>query len=164
MKRRVRNVLGIMFGLWIVVGFGVGSGYAKTNSIDSLNPNEYKEKEFKDNTEYFHNDSLLKNKKGIPEAQKQLDFVPENYNPNEKIQAELFVQNFQERKSVAYESMKLGLFSEEVETVNVSVIQSSTKDERNNKGLQYIYIGLLCACVITVLIWLVPKLAQGEKS
>lgn len=163
MKRRVSLVLGL--ALWLVVGFGGESGYATASKdINSLNPNEYKEKEFKNNKEYLHNQSLLKDKKAIPEEQKPLDFIPTDYDKNEKIREELFIQDFQERKTVAYESMKLGLFSAEKEAAKVRMEQPSSERDRGNKGLMYIYIGLLVACIVVVLIWLVPKMIQGEKD
>ncbi|KGR90858.1 type VII secretion protein [Ureibacillus massiliensis 4400831 = CIP 108448 = CCUG 49529] len=163
MKDKVGLVFGLALSLWLMVGSGNGSGYAMTNDINSLNPNEYKENDFKDNKEFLHNNSLLENKKGIPDEQKQLDFIPKDVDLNEKMKAELFVKNFQDRKTVAYESMKLGLFSDDIETAKVAVSQSISKNDGGNKGLQYIYIGLLFVCIIIVLIWLVPKMVQGEK-
>lgn len=163
MKYKVGLVLGIALGLWLVVGFGNESGYASTNDINTLNPNEYKEKEFKDNKEYLHNESLLENKKAIPDEQKQLNFIPNDYDLNEKNKEQLFIKDFHERKTVAYESMKLDLFSNEIETAKVNVDQSSSQSNSGNKGLQLIYIGLLFICIIIVLIWLVPKMVQGEK-
>lgn len=163
MKDKVGLVFGLALSLWLMVGSGNGSGYAMTNDINSLNPNEYKENDFKDNKEFLHNNSLLENKKGIPDEQKQLDFIPKDVDLNEKMKAELFVKNFQDRKTVAYESMKLGLFSDDIETAKVAVSQSISENDGGNKGLQYIYIGLLFVCIIIVLIWLVPKMVQGEK-
>lgn len=161
MKGKAGLVLAL--GLWLMVGSGNGSGYAMTNDINSLNPNEYKENEFKDNKEFLHNESLLQNKKRIPDEQKQLDFVPNDVDLNEKMKSKLFVKDFQERKTVAYESMKLGLFSAEIETAKIVASQSISENDAGNKGLQHIYIGLLFVCIIIVLIWLVPKMVQGEK-
>ena len=168
----------ILFGvlaLWIMggVGFNYGPGFhfhlgceftaAAASNLDDLSPNEYKEKEFKDNKEYLHNESLLESRKEIPEEQKQLDFIPNDYDPNEKIKEELFVNDFEERKTIAYESMKLGLFSGESEIAKVQANQSSSENNRGNKNLQFVYIGLLIACILIALIWLVPKMVQGDK-
>ncbi len=163
MKYRVVLVLCLALGFWLVVGFGTESGYATTHDINTLNPNEYKEKEFKDNKEYLHNESLLENKKAIPDEQKQLDFIPNDYDLNENSKAQLFIKDFDERKTVAYESMKLGLFSNEIEAAKVTTNQSSSQSDGGNKGLKYIYFGLLFICIIIVLMWLVPKMVQGEK-
>lgn len=167
----------ILFGvlaLWIIggVGFNHGFGFhfhlgseltaSATSNLDDLSPNEYKEKEFKDNKEYLHNEFLLESRKEIPEEQKQLDFIPNNYDPTEKIKAELFVNDFEERKTIAYESMKLGLFSGEIDVAKVQTNQSSSEHDRGNKNLQFVYIGLLIACILIALIWLVPKMVQGR--
>ncbi|MFJ8234985.1 type VII secretion protein EssA [Ureibacillus sp. NPDC094379] len=164
-----------VFVLWMIggVGFDYGSGFhfhlgseltaSAASNLDDLSPNEYKEKEFKDNKEYLHNESLLESRKGIPEEQKQLDFIPNDYDPNEKIKSELFVNDFEERKTIAYESMKLGLFSGELEVVKVQANQPSSVNDRGNKNLQFVYIGLLIACILIALIWLIPKMVQVEK-
>lgn len=54
------------FPLDLKVGMTV---YASTD-LYKLNPNEYKEKEFKHNKEYLHNEALLEIRKNIREEQK----------------------------------------------------------------------------------------------
>lgn len=163
--------------LWFCILMGVGFEYesgfplnlgakqvSAATELNDLNPNEYKEKEFKDNKEYLHNDSLLDSRKNIRDEQKQLDFIPKIYERNEKIKAELFVDDFKERKTIAYDSMKYGLFSNEREIAKARVTDLVLDDRSKSNGLQVVYIGLLIACIFVVLLWLVPKMVHGEKS
>ncbi|MER2113456.1 MAG: type VII secretion EssA family protein, partial [Solibacillus isronensis] len=93
-----------------------------------------------------------------------LDFKPKVLERNEKIKEELFISDFKERKTIAYDSMKYGLFSNEREIVKTKITESIPDDDSKSNGLQFFYIGLLIACIFVVLLWLVPKMVQGEKS
>lgn len=163
--------------LWFCIVMGVGfeneSGFplnlgskqaSAATELKDLNPNEFKEKEFKDNKEYLHNDSLLDNRKNIRDEQKQLDFTPKVFERNEKIKAELFVDDFEERKTITYDSMKYGLFSSERDFAKAKMNESVPEDPSKSNGLQLFYVGLLIVSIFVVLIWLIPKMVQGEKS
>lgn len=167
--------LAVVFGFSILmgVGFEIESGFplnletkqvSAATELNNLNPNEFKEKEFKDNKEYLHNESLLDNRKNIREEQKKLDFKPKVLERNEKIKEELFISDFKERKTIAYDSMKYGLFSNEREIVKTKITESIPDDDSKSNGLQFFYIGLLIACIFVVLLWLIPKMVQGDKS
>ncbi len=169
------RILTVVFGFCILMGVGFEneSGFplnigtkqvSAATELNKLNPNEFKEKEFKDNKEYLHNETLLDNRKNIREEQKQLDFTPKVLERNEKIKSELFVDDFKERKTIAYDSMKYGLFSNEREIVKAKIPESISDDDSKSNGLQFFYIGLLIACIFVVLLWLVPKMVLGEKS
>lgn len=169
--RKLVVVLG--FCILMGVGFENESGFplnlgskqaTAATELNNLNPNEFKEKEFKDNKEYLHNESLLDNRKNIRDEQKQLDFTPKVFERNEKIKTELFVDDFKERKTIAYDSMKYDLFSNEREIVKAKITDSILDDDSKSNGLKFFYIGLLIACLFVVLLWLVPKIVQGEKS
>lgn len=169
------RILTFVFGFCILMGVGFEneSGFplnigtkqvSAATELNKLNPNEFKEKEFKDNKEYLHNETLLDNRKNIRDEQKQLDFTPKVLERNEKIKSELFVDDFKERKTIAYDSMKYGLFSNEREIVKAKIPESIPDDDSKSNGLQFFYIGLLIACIFVVLLWLVPKMVQGEKG
>lgn len=169
--RKLAVVLG--FCILMGVGFENESGFplnlgskqaTAATELNNLNPNEFKEKEFKDNKEYLHNESLLDNRKNIRDEQKQLNFKPKVFERNEKIKTELFVSDFKERKTIAYDSMKYDLFSNEREIVKAKIPKLIPDEDSKSNGLQFFYIGLLIACLFVVLLWLVPKMVQGEKS
>lgn len=148
------------FPLDLKVGMTV---YASTD-LYKLNPNEYKEKEFKHNKEYLHNEALLEIRKNIREEQKKLDFLPKDKNSNEKIKEELFINNFENRKTIAYESTKYQLFSSELNAAKEKVSNATTINQSKSKNLRIIYIGILIVSILVVLIWLVPKMVQSEKK
>ncbi|MER1988433.1 MAG: type VII secretion protein EssA [Solibacillus isronensis] len=169
------RIIAVVLGFFILMGVGFEneSGFPlnlgtkqvfAATELNNLNPNEYKEKDFKDNKEYLHNETLLENRKNIRDEQKQLDFTPKVLKRNEKIKTELFVDDFKERKTIAYDSMKYGLFSNKREIVKTKIPESIPEDDSKSNGLQFFYIGLLIACIFVVLLWLVPKMVLGEKS
>ena len=161
MKRKSLVVLVIAFCLALLVE----TNALAATDLNSLTPNEYIEKEFRDNKEYLHNESLLKNKKAIPEEQKELDFIPDDYDPNEAIIEELFTKDFEERKTVAYEAQQLNLFSDDSPEMLLVANESKEESRENggNSGLQYVYLGILVTLILIVLVLLIPKMTQGVK-
>ncbi|WP_169804308.1 type VII secretion protein EssA [Lysinibacillus odysseyi] len=131
-------------------------------SLEELNPNEYKDKQFKDNTEYIHNDPLLEKREHLPEEQKLLDFLPKNYDANEEMKKQLFQEGFEEHKTTAYESTKLLLFTNSEKEVKTEDIKS--RSLVNTKGIKTFYIGLLLGLLFLTFLILLPRFIRGTKE
>lgn len=151
-------LLAIVF-FWIVLE---PDSILASPSLEELNPNEYKDKQFKDNTEYLHNDPLLEKRENLPEEQKLLDFLPKDYDAEEKMKNQLFQEGFEEHKTTAYESTKLLLFTnseKEVKTEGgeVSRIADTT-------GIKTFYIGILLGLLLLTFLFLLPRFIRGTKE
>ena len=144
--------------LWLAVG--TEPSLARP-TLEDLNPNEYKDQQFKDNTEYLHNDPLLERRENLPEEQKLLDFLPKDYDADEEIKKRLFQEDFEEHKTTAYESTKLLLFTNSDKEVK-------TQEERgesiaDTKGIKTFYIGILVGLLLLMFLILVPWFIRGTK-
>ena len=130
-------------------------------TLEDLNPNEYKNQQFKDNTEYLHNEPLLERRENLPEEQKLLDFLPKDYDADEEMKKQLFQEGFEEHKTTAYESTKLLLFTNSDKEVK-------TQEERgesiaDTKGIKTFYIGILLGLLLLMFLILVPRFIRGTR-
>lgn len=155
---KYRVLLAIVF-LWMVSDTELAFA---SPSLEELNPNEYKDKQFKDNTEYLHNDPLLEKRESLPEEQKLLDFLPKDYDANEEMKKQLFHEGFEEHKTTAYESTKLLLFT-------TSEKEVKTEDKKNGsmadtKGIKTFYIGILLGLLLLTFLILLPRFIRGTKE
>lgn len=130
-------------------------------SIETLVPNLYEDKEFRDNKEFLR-DEANKQKQLVPEEQKGLTFDQRNLNQNEQVQEKLFSGESEPRKTVAIQAEQLNLFSQEsnIASANEAAEQSS---EDSQSSLKTLYLAILAVAVIIILVFLIPKMAQGSK-
>ena len=130
-------------------------------SLEELDPNEYKDKQFKDNTEYLHNDPLLERRENLPEEQKILDFLPKDYDANEEMKKQLFQEGFEEHKTTAYESTKLLLFTNSEKEVKMQ--DGGTENIADTTGIKTFYIGILLGLLLLMFLILLPRFIRGTK-
>ena len=62
---------------------------AATPSLETLTPNEYEEKEFKENTDYLNEKALYEQKDAIPEIQQKITFEKPTSDPLEKLKGKI---------------------------------------------------------------------------
>ncbi len=130
-------------------------------TLEDLNPNEYKDQQFKDNTEYLHNDPLLERRENLPEEQKLLDFLPKDYDADEEMKKQLFQEGFEEHKTTAYESTKLLLFTNSDKEVKMQ--EDRGESIADTKGIKTFYIGILVGLLLLTFLILVPLLIRGTR-
>ncbi|MGM9949890.1 MAG: type VII secretion protein EssA [Lysinibacillus sp.] len=152
------SILFIIMFLWMASD--TDSAFASP-TLEDLNPNEYKDRQFKDNTEYLHNDPLLEKRENLPEEQKLLDFLPKDYDANEAMQNQLFQEGFEEHKTTAYESTKLLLFTNSEKKVKTQ--EGETESIADTAAIRTFYIGILLGLLLLTFLILVPRFIRGMK-
>ncbi|PLR83444.1 type VII secretion protein EssA [Bacillus canaveralius] len=141
-------------------GISVGA----SPNIDDLMPNTYEKKEFNENTNFLHEDSLYDNKKAIPEEQKGLTFEGQKSNPLEGVKDQLFSGDAKANNTITAKAERLKLFSD-VENKNKFDVSEDTESITNdNPKLIILYICLLAVGVIVMLGLLIPKMAQSKNG
>lgn len=130
-------------------------------NIDSLIPNLYEEQEFNDNKELLRNRET-KETKQISEEQQALTFEERSINDNGDLVETLFTNVSEPRKTVALQAEQYQLFSDEA--ASVSTIQPDGENESGGLRLQTVYLIILAIAIITILVLLIPKMAQGQPS
>ena len=152
------SILLVMAFLWMTLDSDLA--FASKN-LEELNPNEYKDQQFKDNTEYLHNDPLLEKRESLPEEQKLLDFLPKEYDAEEERKKRLFQEGFEKHKTTAYESTKLLLFTSSEKEVKTE--EGETGSMTDTKGIKTFYIGILLGLLLLTFLFLVPRLIRGTQ-
>ena len=126
-------------------------------------PNSYEENEFEDNKEYLHEQSLFENKEPIPEEQKELTFTKKNDDPIKQISEQLFAGDSKMNHPVTVKAEQLGLFSN-FEKGSLYQEDYSKKPMKQNSQLMILYIGLVILAMVVMLVFLIPKMAQGKQT
>ena len=152
------SILVIVMLLWVTPDDDLAFA---SPSLEELDPNEYKDKQFKDNTEYLHNDPLLERRENLPEEQKLLDFLPKDYDANEEMKKQLFQEGFEEHKTTAYESTKLLLFTNSEKEVKMQ--DGGTENIADTTGIKTFYIGILLGLLLLMFLILLPRFIRGTK-
>lgn len=136
------------------------SSWAATPSIETLTPNEYEEKEFKDNTDFLNEKALYKEKVPIPEVQKKLTFEKPTSGPMEKVTEKLFAGTVD--NTVASQAKKMRLFTGEKKG---TILLADSKPPSNPKiKVTVVLAGLLAIGLIIMIVLLIPKMVQGNRE
>jgi len=153
-------MLALLFPISLFIN--VNATEAAAPDLETLTPNEYEKKEFKENTEYLHEKALYENKQSIPEQQKELTFELPMSDSNEEILNQLFVGEMNAQQTIAEKAEQMNLFSDK----RPEDLQLKDKsDDPPNRQIQLmVIIGLLAIGLIVVLVLLIPKMAQGNQQ
>ncbi|MET1176742.1 type VII secretion protein EssA [Peribacillus simplex] len=123
-----------------------------------VEPNEYQEKEIDIQTEYFHEEGLLEQKRKLPEEQKDLTFERGKYDAVDSVKDSLFLSPVMENQNntIASKSEQLGLFSE--------VAIRTRSEEEIEPSLNFdltILLGIVLALLVVCLFFiLIPKMGK----
>lgn len=134
-----------------------------TPGFNNLAPNTYEKKEFNDNTDYLHEESLYENKKQIPEEQQDLTFTKKNYDPLKKVKEQLFTDSERINNTITAKANQLGLFSKTDQETSYAAKDSGNPIKENNK-LMILYVFLLILAMGVLLGFLIPKMANQAKN
>ena len=160
MKLNRRMMLALLLLMSLFINANVTE--AATPDFETLTPNEYERKEFKENTEYLHEKALYENKQSIPEQQKELTFELPTSNSNEEILNQLFVGEINAQHTIAEKAEQMNLFSDK----KPEDLRLKDKSEHSpNRQIQLmIIIGLLAIGLMVMLVLLIPKMVQGNQQ
>ena len=160
MKLNRRIMLALLFPISLFIN--VNATEAAAPDLETLTPNEYEKKEFKENTEYLHEKALYENKQSIPEQQKELTFELPTADSNEEILNQLFVGEMNTKQTIAEKAEQMNLFSDK----KPEDLRLKEKSEHSpNRQIQLmIIIGLLAIGLMVMLVLLIPKMMQGNQQ
>ncbi|MFF2460085.1 type VII secretion protein EssA [Peribacillus simplex] len=123
-----------------------------------VEPNEYHEKDIDIQTEYFHEEGLLEQKRKLPEEQKDLTFERGKYDAVDSVKDSLFLSPVTENQNntIASKSEQLGLFSE------AAIRTRSEKETEPSLNFDLtILLGIILALLVVCLFFiLIPKMGK----
>ncbi|MDF1995907.1 type VII secretion protein EssA [Peribacillus frigoritolerans] len=123
-----------------------------------VEPNEYQENDIDIQTEYFHEEGLLEQKRKLPEEQKDLTFERGKYDAIDSVKDSLFQSPVMENQNntIASKSEQLGLFSE----VRIPTRNEGETEPSLNFDLT-ILLGIVLALLVVCLFFiLIPKMGK----
>lgn len=135
-----------------------GMSYAEDDPI--VEPNQYEERDIELQTEYFHEDSLLKKKQSLPEEQKALTFEPVQDTELESVERNLFQTSPSENNTIQAKVEQLQLFTSKDED-RISSNDSDTVDS-SSFNLTLLLGIIVALAVIGLFFFLVPRLGQSN--
>ncbi|MGW6298835.1 type VII secretion protein EssA [Peribacillus butanolivorans] len=135
------------------------NGHAEEEPI--VEPNEYHEKNIDIQTEYFHEEELLKQKQRLPEEQKDLTFERGKYDVLDTTKDSLFLSPVTENNNtIASKAEQLGLFSE----VNIRTRSNEGTESSVNFDLPLLLGIVLALAVICLFFILIPKMGKLDEE
>ena len=131
-----------------------------------VKPNVYQEKDINIQTEYFHDEELLKQKEKIPEELKGLTFERGKYEIIDSIEDSLFLSPVTEDNNIiASKAEEMGLFSSEVPIRKRNIEEEKSFLNFDLSVLLGVVLGIAVVCLFVVLIPKMSKLNQeGNKK
>ncbi|MEF2098127.1 type VII secretion protein EssA [Bacillus sp. CFBP9009] len=123
-----------------------------------VEPNEYQENDIDIQTEYFHEEGLLEQKRKLPEEQKDLTFERGKYDVIDSVEDSLFLSPVtgNQNNTIASKADQLGLFSE----VGVRTKSEEETEPPLNFDLT-ILLGIVLALLVVCLFFvLIPKMGK----
>ncbi|MCK1994974.1 type VII secretion protein EssA [Peribacillus muralis] len=129
-------------------------GHAEDPMVE---PNEYQEKDIDIQTEYFHEEDLLEQKRRLPEEQKDLTFERGKYDVLDSVKDTLFLSPVAGNdNTIASKAEQLGLFSE----VSIRTRSEEETEPLFNFDLT-ILLGVIVALSVGCLFFiLIPKMGK----
>ncbi|AOH53067.1 type VII secretion protein EssA [Peribacillus muralis] len=149
--KRNKYVFAILFILFLSLNPHV---HAEDPMVE---PNEYQEKDIDIQTEYFHEEGLLEQKKTLPEEQKALTFERGKYDVIDSVTDSLFLSPVTENNNtIASKAEQLGLFEE--------VGKRMTSEEEAELPLHFdltILLGIILVLAVVCLFFIIiPKMGK----
>ena len=134
---------------------------AATPSLETLTPNEYEEKEFKENTDYLNEKALYEKKEAIPEIQKKITFEKPTLDSMNQLKEKLFDGTVDNTVSTQAKQMKL-FTGEEQEAFK---LEDKNKPFSNPQiKVTVVLVVLLAIGLIVMIVLLIPKMIQGNRE
>lgn len=159
--KRSKQILLVFFILLFILPV---HGLAEEEPI--VKPNVYQEKDINIQTEYFHDEELLKQKEKIPEELKGLTFERGKYEIIDSIEDSLFLSPVTEDNNIiASKAEEMGLFSSEVPIRKRNIEEEKSFLNFDLSVLLGVVLGIAVVCLFVVLIPKMSKLNQeGNKK
>ena len=150
-----RNIILLFLVLFIGMMLGIEGAYA------DVEPHQYKEKEIKIKTEYFHDESLLKRKDSLPDELKDLTFSGEGKLESEKAKEVVFQSAFNQKSMIEEKAEQLQLFSVETDFKQVN---DYVEKERSIGILQIVLILTVALCVVGIFVLATTKMNTSARK
>ncbi|MBA2871426.1 type VII secretion protein EssA [Anoxybacillus calidus] len=160
MKGKGRLVMFLFLFLCSVLAAMGVTVYAETDEWLEIEPNQYKQQEIDLRTDYIHEESLLDEKRDLPEVQTSLTFQRSTSSFVGQTKAQLFLSREKGTNTIAAKAEKLGLFSS-IEEQSVPSRQPLDETERTSSSfLPWVFGFFIFGFLIVIFTVIVPRMKK----
>jgi type VII secretion protein EssA len=160
MKGKRRLVLFFFFFLFPLFLLTRVTVYAETDKWPEIEPNQYQRQDIELRTDYLHEESLLDEKRDLPEVQTSLTFQRPSSSFFEQTKAQLFLSGEKETNTIAAKAEKLRLFSD-TPTQSVSSHQPLDEAEQTSPSfLPWLFGFFIFGFLIVIFTVIVPRMKK----
>jgi type VII secretion protein EssA len=134
--------------------------YAKTDEWPEIEPNQYQRQNIELRTDYLHEESLLNEKRDLPEVQTSLTFQRPTSSFFEQTKAQLFLSGEKETNTIAAKAEKLGLFSSVEEQTVPSRQPLDEAEQTSSSFLPWLFGFFIFGFLIVIFTVIVPRMKK----
>lgn len=137
-----------------------GTVISADSDIESLEPNSYEKKDFKENTNFLRENNLNERRESVPEEQKLLTFKELEKKAEEDFLGTLFMTGEKKSTTIQATSQELKLFTEEDNSRYQAVVPTDSSSKTNS--ITILLYGFLAIALILLLAIILPRMAKGK--
>ncbi|GAJ40636.1 type VII secretion protein EssA [Saccharococcus caldoxylosilyticus] len=160
MKGRGRLVMFFFPFLCSVLAAMGGTVYAETDKWPEIEPNQYQRQDIELRMDYIHEESLLDEKRDLPEVQTSLTFQRPTSSFFEQTKAQLFLSGEKETNTIAVKAEKLGLFSAVEEQTVPSHRPLDEAEQTSSSFLPWLFGFFIFGFLIVLFTVIVPRMKK----
>ncbi|OQP00246.1 type VII secretion protein EssA [Geobacillus sp. 44B] len=160
MKGRGRLVMFFFPFLCSVLAAMGGTVYAETDKWPEIEPNQYQRQDIELRMDYIHEESLLDEKRDLPEVQTSLTFQRPTFSFFEQTKAQLFLSGEKETNTIAAKAEKLGLFSSVEEQMVPSHQPLDEAEQTSSSFLPWLFGFFIFGFLIVLFTVIVPRMKK----
>ena len=147
---------------WIIVlVMSVGLIMGVESVYATVEPHQYKEKEVKIDTDYFHDESLLERKESLPDELKDLTFSNKKQSASELVTGIVFYSAVNQQTVIETKAEQLQLFSAD-SAHNETTDNSEKKDSIGT--IQFVLIVTVAVCVVCMFVLATGKMNTNVRK
>lgn len=137
-----------------------GTVASADSDIESLEPNSYEKRDFKENTNFLRENILNERRESVPEEQKLLTFKEREKKAEEDFIGTLFMTGEKKSTTIQATSQELKLFTEQDNARYQAVVASESSSKTNS--ITILLYGFLAIALILLLAIILPRMAKGK--
>ena len=160
MKGRGRLVMFFFPFLCSILAAMGGTVYAETDKWPEIEPNQYQRQDIELRMDYIHEESLLDEKRDLPEVQTSLTFQRPTSSFFEQTKAQLFLSGEKETNTIAAKAEKLGLFSSVEEQTVPSHQPLDEAEQTSSSFLPWLFGFFIFGFLIVIFTVIVPRMKK----
>ncbi|TYS61335.1 type VII secretion protein EssA [Sutcliffiella horikoshii] len=130
------------------------------SDIESLEPNSYEKKDFKENTNFLRENNLNERRESVPEEQKLLTFKEREKKAEQDFIGTLFMTGEKKSTTIQATTKELKLFTEQDNSRYQAVVATDSSSKTNS--ITILLFGFLAIALILLLAIILPRMAKGK--